>query len=382
MFKSKKNQKKEELKTIAVIFGGESCESEVSVITGVMALNLIDKNEYSPMPVYYGKNGRFYTGEILYDTDFYKNPNLNLLEEITFLSGGAYSVCNKLKLIKKVALVINCLHGGFGEDGSIAGYFNVAKIPFLSSPLFAQSTSFDKIKTKIFLQGLGVKTVDYLAVYSSDSVSKSAKSCVEKLGLPLIIKPSTLGSSIGITVAKTEEDVALALITAFKYSDGALVEKFLENVTEINCAVYRVKGQTITSPCEKPLSNNQLLTFEDKYFGGEREFPAKINKSLSNKIQSTTKKIYDGLFASGIMRMDYLVSGQTVYLNEVNSIPGSLSYYLLADSLTEFKSLLKMLIDETFCEYNKQNSFIKSFSSNILSGGFAKGSKGAKRKSD
>lgn len=130
MFKSKKNQNKEELKTIAVIFGGESCESEVSVITGVMALNLIDKKEYSPMPVYYAKNGRFYTGEILYDTDFYKNPNLNLLEEITFLSGGAYSVCNKLKLIKKVALVINCLHGGFGEDGSIAGYFNVAKIRF------------------------------------------------------------------------------------------------------------------------------------------------------------------------------------------------------------------------------------------------------------
>ena len=378
MFKSKNNQKKNNLKTIGVIFGGESCEAEVSVITGIMALNLIDKENFLPLPIYCAKNGRFYTGDILYDTDFYKNPNLNLLEEIIFLSGGAYFIKGGLKLLAKVALVINCLHGGFGEDGSIVGYFNVAKIPMLSSPIFAQSVSFDKIKTKLFLQGLGVKTVDYAVVLSSESVSQSAKKCVQKLGLPLIIKPSTLGSSIGILVARTEEEVAIALINAFKYCDGALVEKFLENATEINCAVYKINDKIITSPCERPLSHNQMLTFEDKYYGGEREFPAKISKALSDEIRQTTTKIYEGLFASGIVRMDYLVVNQTVYLNEVNSIPGSLSYYLLSDNITQFKSLLKSLIEESFKEFNKQNSFIKTFDSNILSGSFGKGGKGAK----
>ena len=377
MFRFKNSQKTNELKTVAVIFGGESCEAEVSVITGIMALNLVDKKEYFPMPVYYAKNGKFYTGDVLYDTDFYKEPNLNLLKEITFLYGGAYFTAGALKLYKKVAIVINCLHGGLGEDGSLAGYFNVAKIPFLSPPIFAQSVTFDKIKTKTFMQGIGVKTVDYLAVYSGENAVLSAKKCVQKLGLPLIIKPATLGSSIGIRVARDEEDVILALINAFKYSDGVLVEKFMENATEINCAVYKERGEIKTSPCEKPLSKNALLTFEDKYFSGEREFPAKIPNALANKIQLATKKVYDKLFAQGIIRIDYLVVNQTVYLNEVNSVPGSLSYYLLSDSLSDFKLLLKSLIEDTLTEFNKQNSFVKTFNSNILSSGFGKGCKKA-----
>ena len=147
------------------------------------------------------------------------------------------------------------------------------------------------------MQALGVKTVDYLAVYSGEDVMTSAKNCVQKLGLPLIVKPSTLGSSIGISIVNSEEDLVLSLISAFKYSDGALVEKFLKNATEINCAVYRANGEIITSPCEKPLSKNQLLTFEDKYYDGAREFPAKIPKTLSDKIRLTTQKIYQGLFA-------------------------------------------------------------------------------------
>ena len=120
------------------------------------------------------------------------------------------------------------------------------------------------------------------------------------------------------------------------------------------------------------------MTFEDKYYDGAREFPAKIPKALSDKIRLTTHKIYEGLFAEGIMRMDYLLVNQTVYLNEVNSVPGSLAYYLFTDSLSDFKNLLKSLIMETLANYNKQNSFVKTFDSNILSGGFGKGGKGAK----
>lgn len=368
------------MKNIAVFYGGVSVEHDVSIITGVMTVNSLDKQKFNSIPVYVDKDGAWYTGELLLDIDEYKSLDVSKLTKITFLSGS-----DKLYIVKKkkviplcrISVAINCMHGERGEDGSLAGLLKMCNIPLASPSLLASSICMDKCATKIFLKGIGVKTLPYVICKTVGSPSEIA--LVEsKLSYPLIVKPVSLGSSIGISKASNTKELEYALSYAMRYSTRAIVEPLLLDFTEINCAVYKNGAENIlTSQCERPIGLNDILTFDDKYKVGEREFPAKIPKKLSSKIQQTAQSIYSKLNISGIIRIDFMISSEgQILVNEINTVPGSLSYYLFCTKLKEFTEILTQLIMIAEKEYAIESSVKTKFSSSIL---FSTGNKSAKR---
>lgn len=360
------------MKNIAVFFGGESVEHDVSVITGVLALNSLDKSVFNPIPVYIEKDGQWKSGEGLFDVENFKNIEKIKLKTVT-LTGGSPVLYEKVKdkKIKPVAVIscaVNCMHGERGEDGALSGLLNMCKIPFCSPDLTPSAICIDKKITKTLLKGMGVKTVKGTNFKSVSEVSW------EKF--PVVVKPNRLGSSIGVSVANDLRGLKSAVSLALRYGDEAVVEEKLSDFVEINCAAYADRqGKIITSPCEKPTSSTGVLTFDDKYSGGEREFPAKIDKSVSDKIKRLTEKIYSGLNASGIIRIDFFVKGKDVYVNEINTVPGSLAFYLFCDTIKRFGALLTEIIAAAERKYAKQTTFIKKYDSGVLNIRGAKGSK-------
>lgn len=364
------------MKNVAVFFGGKSVEHDVSLITGAITLNTLDKEKYNPVPVYVDKSGVWYTGEQLFDVDSFKNLNKKKLKRVG-LTGGEnilYQIDGKRnKKLFTIAAAINCMHGERGEDGSLCGVLKMNDIPLASPPLAASSVCMEKSFTKLFLKGIGVNALPCAIVWDLFKW-KDAK---EEIGYPCIVKPDKLGSSVGVSTAENDEQLERAVRYALSFGEKAIIERKLENFIEINCAAYmNERGEVVVSECERPIGRTEVLTFNDKYVGGERVFPADISKNVSDKIKRITKKIYLALGARGIIRIDYFLENGKVLVNEINTVPGSLAYYLFCDTLKEFKSVLNQLIALSEKEHAKSTTFVKEYHSGILS---ACGTKGAKR---
>ncbi len=369
------------MKKIVVFFGGKSVESEISIITGVMTANAISREKYEVIPILVGQTGEWFTGKSLLDIDDYKNLDYRKLDRVTFVCGQnvLYKVKNKkLKPISPIYVAVNCMHGGWGEEGGLVGLISGCNIPTLSPPMLASAISLDKSFTKTVLKGLGVSALPCVTVQSAVKVSQVK----DKLNYPVIVKPNLLGSSIGITKVLDSSALESAVNSALRYGAKAIIEPCLTDFTEINCAVYRASnGEIVLSPCEQPVGKDNVLSFDDKYKCGKRIFPAKISKKLSDKIQRTTKKVYEGCNFSGIIRIDYLVKGDNVYLNEINAVPGSLAYYLFCKTLKDFSVLLDDLITCAVKEYAQKSTFTCNFKSGILCSSGAKGVKKSSAKS-
>ncbi|MBR1983845.1 MAG: ATP-grasp domain-containing protein, partial [Clostridia bacterium] len=257
--------------------------------------------------------------------------------------------------------------------GSMAGLFGLCKIPTTCSKVAPSSMSMDKDFTKILLKGLNVKHLPAVKINSIYDLHKKEEDLKE---FPLIVKPNSLGSSIGITKAENRSQLINGILLALKYDDSVIIEPCLENFIEINCAVYRdYNGKVVVSECERPIFNNEILDFNDKYKNGEREFPARIDKRITDKIKKTTKKVYESCNFSGIIRIDYMVKDNAVYLNEINSVPGSLAYYLFSDTLKEFSEILTDIIEKSIKDNEKSKTTVKTFNSGILDGVGTKGAK-------
>ncbi len=376
------------MKSVLVFFGGKSVEHDISIITGVLCANSLDKFIYNPIPIYITKEGKWVTGEELLDISNYKENNFKKLKEVTLLSGSSkvyFVKKNKLKLFCEGYIAVNCLHGVNGEDGSIIGAIKMCNIPFLSPDIFASSTFIDKDFTKIFLSGINVDKLPYIRIFRTSFYEKrqSALKMIEKkFDYPVIIKPATLGSSIGINIASNCKELVSHLNTAFLYDDKVIVEKALTGFKEINSAAYKYKDKIIVSECEEPITKNALLSFNDKYMGyktgSNRKMPADIPKSVSDKIKSTTEKIYRKADLNGIIRVDYIIKEGKIFVNEINTVPGSLAYYLFCDTIKDFSKLLSNLIEEG---YNKHSLYKKRkflYNSSVLKG--IEGVKGGKVK--
>ena len=364
------------MKNVAVIFGGKSVEHDISILTGVMALNSIEKDKFNPIPIYISKSGEWFTSKELFDLDGYKNLKIEKLKRVCFLSGDntLYMVKGKkLKKLESIYSVVNCLHGERGEDGALSGLLKMCNIPLTSSSILPSAVSMDKGFSALVLSALKVPILKSVVVNGAEQVD----SLVEEMDFPLIVKPNLLGSSIGIGKAKDKKELTLAIENALKYGEKAIIQPFLQDFIEINCAVYRDEnGEINVSECERPIARDKILSFGDKYKDGKREFPANIDKKLSNKIKQITKKVYADLDFSGVIRIDYFVSEGKVYLNEINSIPGSLSYYLFFDTMKGFSKMLTSLIMASEQKFLREQSHITDYNSGILS---SVGSKGAKR---
>ncbi len=363
------------MKNIAVFFGGQSVEHDISVITGVMTINCIDKDKFSVLPIYITNDGEWRTGESLFDIDEFKDIDLKKLKKVTIIGGdnALYQVKGKkLKQIDKIYCAINCLHGRRGEDGALAGLLSMSNIPLASPNMLSSSVSMDKSFTKLILKAINVKTLKSVTVTSKAQVNEVLK----KLDFPVLVKPTFLGSSIGITKAEDKETLIYGIQNALKYGESAIIEPFLSSVTEINCAVYRDdKGIINLSECEKPISRADILSFKDKYQEGKREFPANIEIKYSKKIKETAKKIYEWLGFDGVIRIDFFIYDGEVLVNEINSVPGSLSYYLFGDTKKSFMNMLTSLIMSAERKYLKDLNFVREYNSGILT---SFGSKGAK----
>ena len=363
------------MKNVAVFFGGESVEHDVSVITGTLTLNSIDKNLFNPIPIYVAKDGRWFTGEILKDVDEYKTLNQKKLIEVILKSGRnqLFQIKGKkLKPLLAIAVAINCMHGERGEDGCLAGVLSMSNIPLASPNLLASSVCMDKSFTKTVMKGLKIKTLPSVSV----GEKFNEKEVFSKLKLPLIVKPNSLGSSIGISKVNKKEDLTSAISFAKKFGERVIIEPFLKDFIEINCAVYRDRhGKIVVSECERPVGKDEVLSFDDKYKSGKRIFPADISEKLSSKIKDTTKKVYSELYADGVLRIDYLVSGDEIYLNEVNTVPGSLACHLFSLTLKEFSGVLEKNIRRAESDFAKEQTIKTTFKSGIINGFGAKGSK-------
>lgn len=364
------------MKNILVVFGGRSCESDVSVVTGLLTVSSLDVTKYNAIPLYVSKSGKFYTGEALKKLEtFKKYADVSLdpsVSKAVFLAGeNTVFTLKKGKLVKgaEIAAVINCCHGGVGENGSLSGYFVVTGIPVCSPEVFACSVTMDKSLTKIFLKGLKILSPNYVAVKVDGDVERDVKRIEEALKYPVIVKPSSQGSSIGIGVAKNKKELIAAINYAYRFDNTVIVEQYLDGAEEFNCAAYKNGDKIVVSECEKPLYKGEILTFDDKYISGDREFPAKISAELSNEIKSLTERVYSALDCVGVIRVDYLYYRGKLYLNEVNSVPGSLALYLFSNKPNDFKKVLDDIITTGERRYNIKKSAFSLFETNIFTGG-------------
>ena len=335
---------------VAVIFGGISSENEVSVITGTMVCNVLKKGGKCVLPVYIDHGGNFYADEKLADVSIYKDGRYKKYPEVGFADGGVviFKDRGKPKFFAPCGCVINCCHGGAGEGGAVAGLCGILNIPVASANLFESAAFMDKYYTKLVLESLGVKTAKYAYSRHIMGAIEGAK----VLGYPVIVKPATLGSSIGIQKCGDEKELKEALNTAFELDGGVLIEEYFSPIKEINCAVYCRNGSAMTSECEEVSSDGELLSYDDKYCGGgKRKFPAELEKELSDEIKNTTARVYTALNMRGIVRFDYIIFGGQPYLSEINTVPGSLSQYLLSDSYKSFYGVLCDCIEQAKADF-------------------------------
>lgn len=328
-------------KTILVVFGGVSNENEISVITGTMAANVLKNGGMDVLPVYIAQSGEFFAGEELLKLNTYRQNGFKNCNKAIIADGGVYlkNKRGKVKKFIKADCVLNCCHGGWGEGGGLSGVCAAADLPLAGAGTFESAAFMDKYLTKTVLAGLGVRVAPYRYVRPD---------CADVCGLPypLIVKPSTLGSSIGIQKVTDGEQFKAALGCAFIYDGSAIVEKYLTPRREINCAAYLANDEVIVSECEEAVTSGDILSFEDKYQGGGKSvIPADIPAEIATYIRKTTRIVYEKLNMRGIVRFDYILSDE-VYLSEVNTVPGSLAYYLFSKSFKDFFSVLDGVISQ------------------------------------
>ena len=361
------------MKSIAVFFGGVSVEHDVSVITGVLTCNSLDKS-LNVVPVYVNRSGEWFTGESLLDPDNYARLDYKKLTRVSFVLGSnkLYSVRGKkLKELCVISTAINCMHGERGEDGCLAGVLKMCGIANASAGVYPSALAMDKVLTKHALKGL-VKTLPYVFTESVEEAEEQRFS----FDYPVIVKPVCGGSSIGVKVAENKEELSRAVGYALRFGKRVMIEPCLKDFTEINCAAYMSKDGVKVSECERPVRRTDYLTFSDKYESGKRIFPADIPEKVSDKIKSITEKVYNTFAFTGVIRIDYFYKDGTIYLNEINSVPGSLAYYLFSDTLRGFTDMLNELLEVARIDFAEDNTFKKTYDSGIL---HSVGSKSAKR---
>ena len=363
-------------KTVGVFFGGMSNEAEISVITGMYAVNLLRGTRWQVLPVYLPPEGGMLLGNYKSVSEFSDAPKGTPVT----LADGALVREGKRKPLARIDVALNCCHGGMGEDGTLAALLRWNNIPS-ASPAQAESAVFmDKSLTKIAARGLDIPVAPALTVsersWRADALQTQAQ--VAAFGYPVVVKPARLGSSIGLTVAHGEEELADALGLAFTLDDKALIERYFPEKRDINCAACRMGGEVMTSPCEEVFSAEELLSYAEKYQKGKgSQCPADLPASVSAQIGADTRRLYEAFGMRGVVRADFLVVGEQVYFNELNIVPGSLAGYLFGHSLSQIRDFFAGLLDEALREPTAKKQTIRT---GILRENVFSGAKGCKRR--
>lgn len=380
---------------LGIFFGGKSVEHEIAVITANQAYASIDKEKYEIVPIYISKTGVLYTGEHLFELEQYRDID-KLLEKctkVTLINDGKEVKVIRYPMKKFGDNVINTIdvafpimHGTNGEDGTIQGYIELLGLPYIGCDIVASSIGMDKIIMKKVLKESGLPVVDFVSFYSMEYITKEEEiqKEIEELNYPVIVKPANLGSSVGIRKAKDRKELSEAIDFAIQFSDRIIVEKAIVNLREINCSVIGDYIHCKPSVCEEPISTNEILSYADKYVGGgknksnmqgqkgmagsQKKLPAELSDEKRIEIENLAIETFKVLGASGVSRIDFLIDKDTekVYINEINTIPGALSYYLWEATGKSFKTEIDELVEIALKRQRTREKITFSYDKNIL----------------
>ncbi len=386
--------------TIGVFFGGRSTEHEISVISASQAMHAIDREKYDVVPVYITKQGHWYTGDALFDVANYRDTKA-LLDRCTevymrpiFGDYNLYPVRQAGLFGKKgpVAVfdvVIPVLHGSNGEDGIFEGVLETIGIPYAGCNTLSSANGMDKITMKMILQANDIPVVDY--VWFTDKQWFSQRDALiekieNKLSYPVIVKPANLGSSVGIGRAADRDQLIERINDAERYSTRIIVEHMVDQLQEINCSVLGDCDEYETSVLEEPVKSGEILSYTDKYMGGskgakgmqaaQKRIPADLPADTTDRIRFLAGETFRVLSCHGVSRVDMIIdrSNGNIYVNEINTIPGSLSFYLWEACGVKFDQLMDRLVKLALKRKRDASSKTVSYDQNIFSmGGGVKG---------
>ena len=392
---------------LGVIFGSRSCEHEVSIISGVQLARAADRGKYDVWPIYIAKDGRWYTGEKLLDIhtytpfDPYAKGITRVTLDMTAGSGALISYEQEKGLfakgvmpvtVAKLDVVIPVMHGLHGEDGTLQGLLELANIPYSSTGVAGSAVGMDKIMMKQVFRGMDFPVLpDTFALRSEWRADPDAviARIEEKLPYPVFCKPACLGSSIGVSRADDREKLRDALDLAFTYDRRVLIEKGLDHPIEVNCSVLGFDNECAASVTEMPTtSGGDLLDFADKYLTGsgskgmaslKRVMPAPVGDAMIHRIGELSKQIFRALDCKGVVRIDYMLTrDDELYITEINTIPGSMAFYLWQESGISYAQLIDRLVEYANRAYAEKNENDYAFTSDILNGVVLGGKKGGK----
>lgn len=390
---------------VGVIFGGKSVEHEVSIISGIQAINNMDKEKYDIVPIYLTKENNMYVGELVKEVKNFKNIK-NVIEN----SQRVIMVNNegRVDLIKypmkkfgnnlydSIDVVLPVVHGTNVEDGALQGFLKTLDIPFAGCDVLSSAIGMDKYVMKTVLKDNNIPVLDCLRINDFEYINDNdevVNRILNKIALPVIVKPINLGSSVGIKVAKTKDELVEAIEYAFNFAKQILVERVISNLKEINCSVLGNIKECKASECEEPLGAGVILSYEDKYISNKsksgaskgmtslgRKLPVDIPEDTKKKIQDYAEATFKALNCNGVVRIDFMIDMDTdeVYVNEINTIPGSLAFYLWEASGLKYKEMLSKLIDLSLTRKREEGNLSFSYDTKILDG-YNGGSKGSKK---
>ena len=384
--------------TIGVFFGGRSTEHEISVISASQAMHAINKDKYDVVPIYISKQGKWYTGNALLDIQNYRNTTelLAQVEEIymepTF---GDYNIYKKKRslfgssILKHLDVVIPVLHGSNGEDGIFEGVLETIGIPYAGCCTLSSANGMDKITMKMILKSCGIPVVDYVWFTDKEWFARRNEiidQIEREIGYPVIVKPANLGSSVGIGRARNREELIEKVDGAEIYTTRIIVEDMVEELQEINCSVLGDCDECEASVLEEPIKSGEILSYEDKYVGGtkgakgmqaaQKRIPADLPKAETERIQFLARETFRVLSCHGVSRVDMIIDRKTrdIYVNEINTIPGSLSFYLWEATGISFEQLMDRLVELAIKRKREQGMKTVSYDHNIFNlGGGIKG---------
>lgn len=411
---------------VGVMFGGRSVEHEISIISAIQAIGYIDTNKYEVVPIYITKGNEFYIGRGIGEISNYTNQKKLLADSQRVILVPKE---NKVELIRYpmkkfgnnvldyIDIAFPIVHGTNVEDGTLQGYLKMLNIPYVGCDVVSSAVGMDKYVMKTVLKDNGIPVLDCKVFTGKefDNDPDEMMDTIEKeIGFPVIVKPVNLGSSIGITKADDRDELYGSLETAFSYANKVLVETAVQNLKEINCAVLGDYENAQASECEEPVNSGEILDFTQKYIGDgpakggvkggakggvktmgaktssggskgmatlKRKIPAEITKEQKELIQDYAVRAFKCLGCNGVSRIDFMMNTATgqIWLNEINTIPGSLSFYLWEPIGVPYTELLDRIIALALKREREGQNITYAFDSNVLQGvSFGKGTKGAK----
>lgn len=396
-------------RTVGVIFGGRSVEHDVSIVTGNQVMQAFDPEQYDVVPIYISRDGKWYTGAPLMNIKNYQGEIISYKGVVPAILSPSVQhhglIINPVSgwlhksEIKRLDVLFPAVHGSHGEDGTLQGLMELADIPYVGCGVLGSALSNDKAMTKAILRQKGIPVLDDVvftrAEWLDDRDSIMAR-ITDSLDFPVFVKPATLGSSIGVARVESQDTLSISIDIAASFDRRIMVEPAITGGVEINCAVMGYGGNMTASLLEQPVSWEDFLTYEEKYMrgdggmkGAERLIPAPISELAAARIQQYTVDAFTAVDGRGTARIDFLVSGHQeedpdkmkIYLNEINTMPGSLAFYLWQDLGMSARDVVEKLVElgqDAFADkrrntYNYQTSLIEVTAARGL-----KGAKGAK----